>query len=196
MSDTPRKTLAERTLDPGALMALAHPLRIEIYETLGAYGPATASKLAERLDESSGATSYHLRQLAKHDLVREVEGRGSARERWWEVKPGGISVSTLDYDQPAKRVAAEMISRQWDRTRASLLEQFSSRPDFAGRDWYDATASNTINVAATVEQLAALTEAFEAFAHEHIDPLRRQTGVEGLRRVQVHFNAFPVPDSE
>ena len=53
--------------------AMAHPLRLRMLEIL-AEGPSTASKLAERLGESSGATSYHLRELAK-------AGRSSSRTR-------------------------------------------------------------------------------------------------------------------
>src|SRR3954471_15102943 len=73
-----------------ALKALAHPLRVRLLETLSRYGAQTASNLAARLGESSGSTSYHLRQLARHGLVREVEGRGTARERWWERPPGPL----------------------------------------------------------------------------------------------------------
>ena len=40
-----------RELDAGALRALAHPLRVEIYDTLSQYGPQTASSLAARLGE-------------------------------------------------------------------------------------------------------------------------------------------------
>ena len=60
----------DRVLDTGALRALAHPLRVQIYDILSQYGPQTASSLAEKLGESSGSTSYHLRALAKHDLIR------------------------------------------------------------------------------------------------------------------------------
>ena len=62
----------DRVLDSGALRALAHPLRVQIYDILSQYGPQTASSLAERLGESTGSTSYHLRALAKQDLIREA----------------------------------------------------------------------------------------------------------------------------
>src|ERR1700712_5859125 len=84
----------ERDLDLVALKALAHPLRVEIFGVLSTYGPFTASGLAERLGESSGATSYHLRQLAKHGIIVEVEGKGSARERWWRMAPGGVTIGS------------------------------------------------------------------------------------------------------
>ena len=69
-------TARDRVLDTGALRALAHPLRVRIYDILSQYGPQTASSLAERLGESTGSTSYHLRALAKHDLIHESQRPG------------------------------------------------------------------------------------------------------------------------
>ena len=51
-------------------------------------GPATATSLAVRLDLNTGATSYHLRQLARHGYIEDdVDGAhgGSRRERWWRA---------------------------------------------------------------------------------------------------------------
>jgi predicted ArsR family transcriptional regulator len=44
---------------------------MRILGSLREFGPATASALADRLGESSGATSYHLRQLASFGFVEE-----------------------------------------------------------------------------------------------------------------------------
>src|SRR3712207_7836256 len=72
----PRSTLFPyTTLFRSALLGL---LRSE--------GPSTASKLGQRLGESSGSTSYHLRQLAALGFVEEVPGQGTARERWWRAR--------------------------------------------------------------------------------------------------------------
>ncbi len=70
--------------DPRKLRGLAHPLRLRILGLLRSGGPSTATRLALELGESSGATSYHLRQLANYGFVvpdQNREGRG--RERWW-----------------------------------------------------------------------------------------------------------------
>src|SRR3712207_3008308 len=48
-------------------------------------GPATATTLATRLGLNTGATSYHLRQLAQHGLIVDDESRGNGRERWWKA---------------------------------------------------------------------------------------------------------------
>ncbi|MEU2764510.1 helix-turn-helix domain-containing protein [Streptomyces sp. NPDC006906] len=70
-------------LDTKGLRALAHPVRVQLLSLLRLHGPATATQLADRLGLNSGATSYHLRQLAAAGFVAEDAERGNARERWW-----------------------------------------------------------------------------------------------------------------
>ncbi len=77
--------------DAAALQGLAHPLRLRLLGLLRAYGPSTATKLAARCGESSGLTSYHLRQLAEAGFVVDADPadlagvdrtpRGTARGR-------------------------------------------------------------------------------------------------------------------
>ena len=59
-------------------------MRNRILGLLRLYGPATATTLADRLAVNTGATSYHLRQLADAGLVVEDDSRGNARDRWWK----------------------------------------------------------------------------------------------------------------
>jgi hypothetical protein len=75
-----------QVLDPHNLRGLAHPLRMRLLGLLRLDGPSTATKLAARVGESSGATSYHLRQLAAYGfVVEDAEHAGSGRERWWRA---------------------------------------------------------------------------------------------------------------
>ncbi|MGO4429962.1 ArsR/SmtB family transcription factor, partial [Streptomyces sp. MCAF7] len=83
-----------RVLDARSLRGLAHPLRMRLLGALREYGPATASQLADRLGESSGATSYHLRQLAAHGFVEDDPERGKGRERWWKSAQSGTRVDS------------------------------------------------------------------------------------------------------
>ena len=80
-----RRDRAESTvaLDAGGLRALTHPVRGQLVGLLRRHGPATATQLAERLGLNSGATSYHLRQLAAVGLIEDDAERGNGRERWW-----------------------------------------------------------------------------------------------------------------
>src|SRR5437868_14876227 len=72
--------LRVRPWSAAELRALAHPLRLQLLQVLHAEGPATASQLARRLGESSGAASYHLRALHRARVVDEAELR-KGRER-------------------------------------------------------------------------------------------------------------------
>lgn len=72
-------------LDARNLRGIAHPLRIRMLGLLRSEGPATATMLARRLSINTGATSYHLRQLAEYGFVAEDAGRGNQRERWWRA---------------------------------------------------------------------------------------------------------------
>jgi DNA-binding transcriptional ArsR family regulator len=181
-----------RTLDIESLKGLAHPLRAQLLETLSAFGPATASQLGDRLGESSGATSYHLRILEKHGFVREDATRGTGRERYWERTPVGLTLNVTDFEaDSAARAAAETVGREWDRSRAGLLEEFNRRgPTELPKEWYDASAINTINLQLTSEQLtefaAEVGAVFERWVSSHKQP------TPGSRPVQSHFNAFPV----
>src|SRR4051812_16163191 len=86
------------------LQALAHPVRVRMLGLLRTEGPATATGLASRLGLNSGATSYHLRQLARHGFVVDVEGRGNGRERWWEAAHRSTRTAEIDDSQAAREV--------------------------------------------------------------------------------------------
>jgi len=73
------------TPSPHQLRALTHPVRLRMLGYLRLDGPATATTLAARLGLNTGATSYHLRQLAQHGFVVDDEERGTGRERWWKA---------------------------------------------------------------------------------------------------------------
>ncbi|HEY1174749.1 MAG TPA: helix-turn-helix domain-containing protein, partial [Phytomonospora sp.] len=81
MTDTP---LPAHTASRN-LAGVAHPTRVRILALLRTEGPTTATALAARLGLNSGATSYHLRQLAEHGFVVDAPERGNRRERWWKA---------------------------------------------------------------------------------------------------------------
>src|SRR4051794_33088457 len=87
-----------KRLDAASLKALAHPLRLRLLRALRAHGPATSSGLGRRLGESSGATSYHLRQLARHGFVEEDTARGNGRDRWWRSVHRMTTWEVTDFD--------------------------------------------------------------------------------------------------
>src|SRR6201991_5338172 len=90
----------EIELDARTLRGLAHPLRVRILGLLRELGPATATTLAERLGQSTGATSYHLRILAQYGFVEDDPERNVGRERWWKAAHATTSID-LERDAPA-----------------------------------------------------------------------------------------------
>jgi DNA-binding transcriptional ArsR family regulator len=84
------------------------PLRYRIFELL-AEDPSTASRLARRLGESSGSTSYHLRVLARGGAVVDDPDLGSKRERWWR-RPEKVVVIPTDADTEGRAISARMFS--------------------------------------------------------------------------------------
>ena len=73
------------TVTGANLKALTHPLRVQVLGLLRTYGPATATTLAQRLGLTSGALSYHLRQLERYGFIAEDTERGNDRDRWWRA---------------------------------------------------------------------------------------------------------------
>lgn len=184
-----------RILDAGALRALAHPLRVQIYDILSQYGPQTASTLAEMTGESSGATSYHLRALAKHDLIEEVEGRGTARERWWQRPVGGVSFANPEaMKTPSGRAATQVVMNEFfTRRHQQLLRYISTGLQSDPDEWREGAMLSTGTARLTPEQLREVTRKVQTIINETVDAYRDQTG-ENVRPVTLRADVFPLPE--
>ena len=194
MADSTHQSEA-RVADLDGLKALAHPLRVQIIEALSTYGPHTASTLGDRLGESSGATSYHLRQLEKHGFVREVADRGTGRERWWERVPGPIQIGSPEFDESAaSRAASRVVMREWLHHREVGVRDIVDRGlEELALPWREAIALHSASLHVTAEQLAELNEAVIDLVSEYTVKYRGQR-VPGSRPVQVQYYGFPVLD--
>jgi DNA-binding transcriptional ArsR family regulator len=176
-----------------ALKALAHPLRVRIFSELTTYGPATASTLAARLGESSGSTSYHLRQLEKHGYVREDAGRGNGRDRWWERVPGPIELTNAAFAvEPGAREAGDLVERELiDNENQRFADYWSMRPELP-QEWLEAAQTGSAAIRLTAEELERLgREVWDLFAR-----YRNDEPSEGARRVDLQFRGFPVVDKQ
>lgn len=181
--------------DLEGLKALAHPLRVTIIDALSTYGPQTASMLAERLGESSGSTSYHLRQLEKHGYVHEVADRGTGRERWWQRVQAPIYLGDDEtMGTETGREVARIVMREFAHHREQYLRDYIEHGATAlSETWQNAASINMANVHVTAAQLEQLhhevNDAIMAFVEKH-----RGQRVPGSRPVLVQFFAFPVVD--
>ena len=98
-------------LTPKALRGLVHPIRLRLLDLLQADGPATATGLAKRIDQSSGVTSYHLRVLAEHGFVTEETERGNGRDRWWKAVHRSTSFTFRMPEDPGTEESIEEAER-------------------------------------------------------------------------------------
>jgi DNA-binding transcriptional ArsR family regulator len=177
-----------------ALHALAHPLRVRMYDELSSRGPATASELARRFGESTGATSYHLRQLARHGFIEEDPTRGTLRERYWRVKPGAqrfASPATLRDAPPATREAARLVLGEWGRGRAERVEYWRGTMHTWPLAWAEAGLELTGHIRLTVEELAELNADLRALVDRWASRVRDLEG-DDRYDVEVQVNAFPL----
>jgi DNA-binding transcriptional ArsR family regulator len=195
IEDGPAERSETREMDLESLKALAHPLRVRIVDVLSTYGPFTASGLADRLGESSGATSYHLRQLERHNFVREVEGKGTARERWWERVPGPIEVEgPVSRESAAGREASQIVLNELTNNRERTLREYVRKGgDVLSDDWLAASTVSLANLVITAEQLAHITQELQEVIDKASDAYRGQYIV-GARPVQLQVATFPVID--
>lgn len=191
----PDATAPMRTLDAGALKALAHPLRVQMYDILAQHGAQTASRLAEMTGESSGSTSYHLRALAKHDLIREVRGKGSARERWWERPRGGVSFTNPDaLGTPSGRAASQVVMTEFlNRRHQQLMRYVAQSMSAADLPELDEALIATSTVRLTPAQSTELMERLQAVVDEFSDTYRDQDDPEA-RPINIRADVFPLPD--
>ncbi len=185
-----------RGLTGDQLRALSHPLRLRMLEVLRE-GPATASALGRRLGESSGATSYHLRALAKAGVVEEDE-RGSKRERWWRRVDSFTLVSRALPEEldPADRATIDAALARIDAffldRDDEALRRWSDQRDSLGREWQDASMLGNWPVLATPAEVKALW----TLVITEIDKLRRSAAdaPEGAAEVHVSLRVLPTPE--
>jgi len=156
-----------RQIDARSLRGLAHPVRMQVLRLLQADGPATATGLAQRLGESSGTLSWHLRQLAEHGFIEEDAERGNKRERWWRAKKGTTRLETAQFRRdPVTRGALSIYLNQtvehyFQRVATYLSEDW-------GPDWEGAgTLSDWSSLRLTPSQLRDLNAELLAVVERH-----------------------------
>ncbi|HZE39186.1 MAG TPA: helix-turn-helix domain-containing protein [Stackebrandtia sp.] len=187
MSEAPDPKLVR--LDARNLRGVAHPIRVRMLGLLRAEGPATATGLAQRLGLNSGATSYHLRQLAEHGFIVEDPERGNARERWWRAAHWTTmmdSQSTVGDDQDLGGTYLRSVAQVYADKLLSAADERDTLPE----EWQDASTMSDYLLRLTPAELKKLeTEVAELLR-------RYRSGIEtdapeGTALVSFQFQAFP-----
>jgi len=154
---------------PHQLRALTHPVRLRMLGMLRHDGPATASGLAQRLGLNTGATSYHLRQLATHGFIVDDEGRGTGRERWWRA----AHARTYTESPPASDVEGRDTYDAYSQVVATIyterLQRAVEEAPLLPEPWRQASTLSDWSPRLTPARAQALTERLVALLEEVVD---------------------------
>lgn len=181
--------------DPKAIRALAHPLRLDLLQLLGAGGPATAAQCGRVLGASQASCSFHLRQLAKYGFVEDAGPGRDRRERQWRVAHAQLSVRISSGDDVVVRQQIERLVVE--REMQAILD-YSRRPDGASPEWQHKAGIVTGMAVLSPDEAAAIKEQWIALLRPYID--RAQADGHQLRAGQRHVRYFmaatPLPEPE
>jgi DNA-binding transcriptional ArsR family regulator len=191
--------LSVKKLDGRSLRALAHPLRMRIVGSLRHDGPATATLLGQRLGESSGLTSYHVRVLAENGFVEEASDVGTGRERWWQAAQDMTSWRPEDFrDDPDEREAEEWLTGYAAGRGMEWLDEWLHRRPSADPDWVTASDASDYTLDLTPAELRALATELSDVVLRHRDAslATEPEGRAERQSVRVLVYAFPRPPEE
>jgi DNA-binding transcriptional ArsR family regulator len=207
-ADAPTDRERDLVTDAAALASLAHPLRLRLLGLLRVYGPSTATKLAQRCGESSGLTSYHLRQLAAAGFVVEAgpadvaEGeRTGGRERWWKASQRFTATRPpRPEDEAAVAATTEFLQAVLTATNTSARSWLSVQHTWP-QPWQEAADFSDDILRLTVEEaerlVAELTEVLRRYRRH--DPSQRSgTGdvPSDAAIVAAQFRVFPFAEQK
>ncbi|MEU0566378.1 helix-turn-helix domain-containing protein [Nonomuraea sp. NPDC005983] len=176
-----------RISDPRVLKVVAHPLRVRLLGLLRADGADTASGLGRKVGESSGLTSYHLRELARHGFIEEDPEQRDGRERRWRARHrytawDSLQMSTTPEGEEAVRI---MRLRQVEAL-ARASEEFveSDWPS----EWVDASGMSDHFVTLTPD---GLDEFFRRVEELREEIQERYGDGPGVQQVRLFVAGFP-----
>ncbi|MCF2125072.1 helix-turn-helix domain-containing protein [Strepomyces sp. STD 3.1] len=182
--------------DLGTLKALAHPLRMQLYRGLCVARTATASQLAEQVDEAVSLVSYHLRKLAEHGLVEQAEPQsGDGRERWWQPASDGVSIRDENFRDAPERAAAHLAAtRLFHEQRTDMYRRYLDERPTWGPEWNSAAPDNESLLRLTPAELAELAAELLDLARKYDEKGKAAEAAgdtEGRENVALHVYGFP-----
>jgi DNA-binding transcriptional ArsR family regulator len=183
--------VSRKFVDLEAMRALAHPRRLRIWQFLDLNGPATSAMLAKELELNTGATSYHLRELADHGFVEEVPDRARGRERWWRAVKADLRFAPVSRQSTEMRAVFDELNRLAVATDLEQFARFQLRRDDMGA-WADTLRYSRGTIRITVEDFDAFFEDYIALLRRYSRP--REEDKDTARTILTRFLTFPAPD--
>jgi DNA-binding transcriptional ArsR family regulator len=183
-------------IDAPALKAMAHPLRVQILRILELRRRASVTTLAEELGETTGAVSYHLRQLARHGFVEDfvpddVDGvvptRGR-KQRWWRMAVDQIHMTGFEFFQNEDtREAVGFVTRELQNDRNRRMINWLATATQWPKEWQRASSDSESRLDLSPRQTRALADELASV----IEKYRALRPGKGAQRVEVQYAVFP-----
>lgn len=171
--DEPRRASTRYVEDTATLRAIAHPMRLELLGRLRSHGPATASALGRALGESSGSTSYHLRQLERFGFIEPDPDQPSRREKVWRAAHTSTSFQLWDGAGPAEQAAFDTVVAVQVEHLLSGVRRRQVEAPVTPQPWNEAHLSSDIHLRLSAAGLRALqrriVEAVDSAEAEALD---------------------------
>lgn len=198
-------------LDAAALKAMAHPLRVQILRVLELHDEVSVTGLAQELGETTGAVSYHLRQLARHGFVEERGADDAARDdaardgvvdagrrpgrrrQLWRLAVDEIHMTGHAFlaDEDT-REAAGFLLREFESSRSRRLAHWFATATTWPEEWQKASSDMDGTLTLDPAQTRALADELKAV----VDRYRDLAPGAGARRVDVQYAVYPSADGE
>ncbi|WP_433889319.1 ArsR/SmtB family transcription factor [Streptomyces sp. CA-111067] len=174
--------------DPGAIKALAHPLRLDLLDLLVATGPATAARCGRALGVPQANCSFHLRQLARYGFVEDAGPGRDKRERKWRLPDPRPTLRIRSAGQGADRLVGGQLERVLvERETRAILDHIGRR-DEEPAEWRHKTGVVSAVAALSAADAAELEEKWRALLEPYI--ARSETAGGPLRPGQRHVRYF------
>ncbi|GGV61431.1 transcriptional regulator [Streptomyces longisporoflavus] len=182
----------EELSDLRTLKALAQPRRQQMLQHLTAHGPATSATLARALGLNTGATSYHLRELARYGFVEETGDAGHGRERWWRAIPGDRRFPPRSKQSAETRLVMDELNHLSYAADLKLFEQLQREGGAGPGEWADAFPYSRGTIRLTLPELREFFEEYIALLNRYKRP-EAETPADA-RTVLTRLLAFPAPE--
>jgi predicted ArsR family transcriptional regulator len=169
-------------------------MRVQILRYLELHKQASVTGLAEELGETTGATSYHLRQLARHGFVEEFDGaepaanRVGRKRRWWRMAVEQIHTSGYEFlERDDTREAFGFLMREGVDDRSRRLANWYA----TAREWPEPWQRASSDMAGTVELDPKQTRALADDLAKLAEKYRAMKPGRDARPVDVQYAVFP-----
>jgi predicted ArsR family transcriptional regulator len=183
------RTVTELT-DARALRAYAHPVRMKLVGLLRTEGPLTATRAGELLGESSGTTSFHLRQLAKYGLVEEAGG-GTGRQKPWRATTTSTDWNAVA-DTPELAAATGLLNTMVAEGYFEQLMRWLEASPEEPPEWQDAAMLGDRILYLTADELTELGRKVRELVDVYFERLvKPELRPPGSRLVSYLHIAFP-----